>query len=65
MTLLILTITKSNFEIKLALLLKIVEAQSSSGKVLREFLIVSLSISTLNSFNFDIPISTKIKTLLL
>ena len=48
-------ITKTNFEIKLALLLKIVDAQSSKGKLLREFLIVSLSISTLNSFNFKMP----------
>ena len=58
-------ITKTNFEIKLALLLKIVDAQSSKGKLLSEFLIVSLSISILNSFNFKIAISIKIRTLLL
>ena len=43
--------TKTNLEIKFALLLKIVDAQSKRGKSLREFLIVSLSISMLNSFS--------------
>ena len=57
--------TKTNFEIKLALLLNIVDAQSSKGKLFREFLIVSLSISILNSFNLEIPMSIKINTLLL
>ena len=55
--------TKTNLEIKLALLLKIVDAQSKRGKSLREFLIVSLSISILNSVSLDIPKSIKIKTL--
>ena len=57
--------TKTNLEIKFALLLKTVDAQSKRGKSLREFLIVSLSISILNSFSLDIPKSIKIKTLLL
>ena len=46
--------TKTNLEIKFALLLKIVDAQSKRGNSLREFLIVSLSISMLNSFSLDI-----------
>ena len=58
-------ITKTNLEIKFALLLNIVDAQSNRGNSLREFLIVSLSIFILNSFNLDIPKSIKIKTLLL
>ena len=57
--------TKTNLEIKFALLLKTVDAQSKRGNSLREFLIVSLSISMLNSFSLDIPKSIKIKTLLL
>ena len=57
--------TKTNLEIKFALLLKIVDAQSNRGNSLREFLIVSLSMSMLNSFSLDIPKSIKIKTLLL
>ena len=47
--------TKTNLERKLALLLKIVDAQSKRGKSLRELLIVSLSISILNSFSLVIP----------
>ena len=38
--------TSTNFEIKLALLLNIVEAQSKKGSVVRVFRITSLSIST-------------------
>ena len=61
----VMIITKTNLEIKLALLLKIADAQSKRGNSLREFLIVSLSMSMLNSFSFDIAKSIKIKTLLL
>ena len=61
----VIIITKTNFEIKLALLLKIADAQSSKGSVLREFHIVSLSISILNLFNSEIAISININTLLL
>ncbi len=57
--------TKTNLERKLALLLKIVDAQSKRGKSLRKFLIVSLSISMLNSFSLDIAKSITINTLLL
>ena len=56
----VMIITKTNLEIKFALLLKIVEAQSKRGKSLREFLIVSLSISILNSFSLDIAKSIKL-----
>ena len=61
----VMIMTKINLEIKFALLLKIADAQSKRGNSLREFLIVSLSISMLNSFSLDIPKSIKIKTLLL
>ena len=58
----VMIMTKINLEIKFALLLKIVDAQSKRGKSLREFLIVSLSIYILNSLSLDIAKSIKIKT---
>ena len=61
----VIIITNTNLEIKFALLLNIAEAQSNKGSVLREFLIVSLSISILYVLSSEIPISTNIKTLLL
>ena len=58
-------ITSTNFEIKFALLLKSVDAQSSNGRVFSEFLIVSLSISILYFLSSEIPKSISINTLLL
>ena len=55
--------TRINFDIKLALLLNIAEAQSSKGKLFKEFLIVSLSISILNSLNLVMQRSIRIKSL--
>ena len=55
----------TNFEIKFALLLSRADAQSSNGSVLRELLIVSLSMSILNFLSSEIAKSIRINTLLL
>ena len=55
--------TRKNFDIKFALLLNILDAQSRKGKVDKVFLIISLSTSTSYSCNLLITKSINNKTL--